>query len=371
MAIYCCCVPFIYLFRLIVYLCGACFKHRSFVKEPFREQLMSNRLDGGWYTNYYKKIISTRDVFYILLAQRFINKRDKRVICKFIKRLCNDITADGQVPWKYRTNWHGALVPVYMHNGVKVDDANAQFLIMLWWLVEENKQLAGELYIYALRVWHWIENHIKEDIFYESIGASWETTRVHDGYLLLTNVLTIHCIRCMELISMTRKDKRQQELCVTKHDKFKSRWVAEIYKTQETLPRILAVHWNIVPTSFIDSFNQTLQFQRVPLRTPGPIMDVNTVESRIYGYSDQYTSVVWPWIGFLWIVTCIGKNKQDIARGWWTSYLEFHHGTTLYDMYEPTTNKPVRRAFLKASPHHSVTLATYLAAEHHMTDILV
>jgi hypothetical protein len=371
MAIYCCCVPFIYLFRCIVYYCTGCFRHQPFLKEPFSGQLQRNRLDGGWYTDYYQTFVCTRDVFYVLLAKRFYNTHDKREISKFVTRLCQDITADGQVPWGYTINWYSALKPVYTHNNITVADANAQFLIMLWWMVEEKRKEAEKYYIYALRAWHWIENHIKDDTFHEPIGASWENTRAHDGFLLLTNVFVIKCIRCMELISMTRKDKRQLQLCIAKHNKFKSKWVAEIYKTQETLPRILAVHWNIVPTSFIESFNQTLQFERVPLRTSGPIIDITTTESSIYGYSDKHTTVVWPWVGFLWIATCVEKKKEDIARGWWTSYLEFHHAKTLYDMYESTTNKPVRRAFIKASPCHSVTLAMYLAADHCTSDILV
>ena len=43
--------------------------------------------------------------------------------------------------------------------------------------------------------------------------------------------------------------------------------------------------------------------------------------------------------------------------------MTFHVADTLYDMYSQDA-KPIRRAFLRAVPSHSQTLALHIAAEH-------
>lgn len=365
------CIPFIYLYRLLVYYCSSCFAHKKMKKEPFEDQIRHlHRGGGGWFEHLLSSRMVVRDLFYILLSYRLKNNRHKhRDLKGVVQHLSENISANGQVPWCYDYHWISKAKYLYTFDGKRVGDANAQYLIMLWWLVEDNPPLADEMYVYALRAWHWINDQILEGRFYEE--TSWEHSLEHESISLLSNVFVIQAIRCMELISMTARQKRQQELCVRKHDQFKSIWVSEIYKTQETLPRILAVYWNIVPISFIASFNQSLGINMVCLRTSGPVISVPTTRSIIHGCSDQFTTVVWPFVGFLWIAVCVNKQKYDIAREWWVAYLEFHHQPTLYDMYECDSLKPVRRAFLRASQGHGVTLAMYCASHDLITPTLV
>jgi hypothetical protein len=167
----------------------------------------------------------------------------------------------------------------------------------------------------------------------------------------------IQTIRCMELLSLFAKDDRKQRKFKKLHDRCMSTWIPEIYKTQEVLPRILAVTFGIVPRSFIKSFNQEIQSMWIPTRLKGPLQQKTTFDSWIYGYSDEHDTVIWPWVGMLWMLVLKHRQMDDIANGWWISYIEFHNPETLYDMYSPITKLPLRRAFLKAQPCHSLTIA--------------
>jgi hypothetical protein len=139
--------------------------------------------------------------------------------------------------------------------------------------------------------------------------------------------------------------------------------VPEIYKTQETLPRILAVRWNMVQDNFIQSFNAQISNIYVPLVLDGPLVPKSTWVSHIKGADDQFISIIWPWVGFLWILTLAQKSKSDAVRAWRTAYMGYGHSETLYDMYSPNTFKPVRRAFLKANAMHALTIALQQVAD--------
>jgi len=320
------------------------------------ECLMDNQ--GGWWQNYHRQGISTRDNFYILMALRFKSGGHQQLE-KFVWRLAKAMSNDGQVPYEFRPGWYSDNVARYFskrHN-VRVIDANMQFIIMVYWLYEHNEDKVNELYLYCQRAWQWLDRHIVSETLHEEIGASWETSRKHDGVLLLSNVLMIQTIRCMELLSLFAKDDRKQRKFKKLHDRCMSTWIPEIYKTQEVLPRILAVTFGIVPRSFIKSFNQEIQSMWIPTRLKGPLQQKTTFDSWIYGYSDEHDTVIWPWVGMLWMLVLKHRQMDDIANGWWISYIEFHNPETLYDMYSPITKLPLRRAFLKAQPCHSLTIA--------------
>ena len=234
---------------------------------------------------------------------------------------------------------------------------------MVWWLFEKHPALVNRLFLHCQRAWRWLQHYIKHDTLEEPLEASWETTREHDGVLLITNVFLCQATRHMELISIMQSDKKNETQFKNMHDKLLTKWVPEIYKTQETLPRILAILWNIVPENFLMSFQEQLIQPWVPLRTHGPTSVKTTLRSRVYGYSDQHTHIVWPWIGFLWICILVKRHKKGLAHGWWNSYMTFHAEKTLYDMYSPEFGTPVRRAFLKANASHSQTLALHIAAK--------
>lgn len=355
------CTPCIFLFRCIVAISPCCFKHRVKTTEPFDIQLQLNKKrDGGYFTNYYRTRITTRDTFYTLFALRLRRKGQENMI-KYVERLAKYMTASGQVPAGFFTSWLDEY-PFYMFENVPIVDANLFFLIMVWWCYEHHEKRVKKLFLHCQRAWHWIDTYISLTTMHEPIGASWEFTRKHGGYTLLTNVLLIQAMRSMEMIYCVNKDQINQQLLVKKHDTFIAKWTPEIYKTQETLPRILAIYWNMVPRNFIDSFNQELQCTYVPLRTAGPVKDAITSEAWIYGQSDLHTAVIWPWIGFLWICVLAERHKQNLAQSWWTSYMEYHHARTLYSIYSKETGLPLRRAFVKAMPAHSVTLAMHMAA---------
>ena len=350
-------------YRFIVWVTPNCFEETHIHRESFSVQLQwtySN--EGGWYSDFYRTSISTRDTFYVLLGLR-LRKLGEANVEKFVRRLCKNMNTKGQVPSMFRRSWCSGETPIYKSNDIDIVDSNAFFLILVWWMCEkDSNKMNKELYLYCQRAFRCLENNQCTNTMYEPVGASWETTRQHDGYLLLTNVLTIQAIRSMELLAMIRKDTVLQASCVDKHGKFLQKWQPELYRTQEVLPRILAVHWAMVPSNFLLSFNQELHADWIPLRTAGPIIDRTTFKSWIKGKSDMHTTVVWPFVGFLWIAILAKRMKMDLARTWWASYIEFHYPQTLYNIYSKETGKPIHRAFLKALPAHSMTISMYLAA---------
>ena len=353
----------IFFCRFVVWMTPCCFKHTHRHRHAFDVQLqLTHSKDGGWYSNFYRRNINTRDTFYVLFGLR-LRKLGEVNVEKFVRRLAGHMNTKGQVPSGFIPSWYSGENPIYKLNEIDIVDSNAFFLIMVWWMCEKDSEKMDKgMYLYCQRAFRWLESHQCNNTMYEPIGASWETTRHHDGYLLLTNIIVIQAIRSMELIAMIQKDTVLQASCVERHGKFIQKWQPELYRTQEVLPRILAVHWSMVPSNFLLSFNQELQATWIPLRTAGQIIDKTTFYSWVRGASDMHTTVVWPFIGFLWISILAKRMKMDIARTWWASYIEFHYPQTLYDMYSKETGLPVRRAFLKASPTHSVTISMYLAA---------
>ena len=356
------CVPFVYGFRCMVYCLPCCFRQRFVSLHPFDTQLQQNKCKlGGWYSDYYRNRINTRDTFYTLLGLRFRHK-DAEDVALYVQRLCQHMNAEGQVPIEFVYSW-GQWSPKFATYGKTNVDANLYFIIMAWWCNETHPNVIRKYYLYIQRAYEWLNTFVCDNTFYEPIGASWEWTRHHRGCLTLTNVLMTQAIRSMELIACLIGDTRQQALFRDKHDSFKAKRVADIYKTQETLPRILAIHWNMVPDDFLQSFEQEMQTNYVPLRTDGPIPYESTARARIYGQSDLHSTVVWPFVGFLWISILAKRHKMDIARSWWASYIEMHHAHTIYDIYSGNTGIPIRRAFLKAMPAHSATLSLQMAAK--------
>ncbi len=269
------------------------------------------------------------------------------------------MTADGQVPWKFTESWSGTAVPHYKYRTNPVVDANAQFLILLEWLYDTRSKTVQRLYLHARRAFQWLEQFMKDDMFYEPPESSWATSREHTGYVLASNVLVCQSIRSMELICMIQKDKTQQKLMEVMHTRFVTQLQNNLYTTREVIPRILAVYWNMVPVHFWKSFNQELQYP-LPLLTDGPQPYPTTWESWMYGTNDEHTTLVYPWLGFLW--TAILCTKQyTLATQWWNRYQDFHTNSTLYSMYTPENLMPVRRAFIKGSIAHSMTLAMHMA----------
>lgn len=324
-------------------------------------QLQLNRNSkGGYFTNYYATTTSTRDTFYTFLALQMRHKSTKPVI-QFVERLAKHMTRHGQVPATFSTSWYGET-PTYERNHIAVLDANMFFIILVWHCYDHFSSRVEHLYLHCQRAFQWIQTHVFNSVVFEPIGATWEYTRKHEGQLLLTNVIMIQTIRSMELLACVMRDERQQKIFKEKHDIALAKWVPEIYKTQETLPRILAIHWNIVPKDFVVSFNQELQCPHVPLRTAGPVIDQTTWRAWVLGRSDMHTEIIWPWVGLFWICVLVRHGKRDIAQRWWTSYMQYHQLSTLHDMYSKKDTQPVRRAFLKAMPAHSLTLSMHLAA---------
>lgn len=362
-------MPATMFYRALVRMCTCCFRHKDKFSTSFPMQFEMNKgLYGGWYSSQRRQKVITRETFYVFLAQEFcgtLQKNGTEQLVKFVNRLTRHMTTQGQVPWAFEITWLYGEKPVYRSRirRSNVVDANAQYIIMVWWLYDKHPALVNKLFLHCQRAWRWLQHYIRHDTLEEPLEASWETTRQHDGVLLLTNIYLCQAARHMELISMMQSDKKNQSQFKHMHDKLLTKWVPEIYKTQETLPRILAILWNIVPENFLMSFQEQLKQPWVPLRTCGPMSVKTTLHSRVYGFSDQHTHVVWPWIGFLWICILVKRHKRGLAQGWWNAYMTFHTENTLYDMYSAEFGRPVRRAFLKANASHSQTLALHIAAK--------
>ena len=355
------CIPIIFMYRCAVHCSPCCFKSRTRIKEPFDVQLQLNtNRKGGYFTNYYASKTCTRETFYTYLSLRLRSRCPKSEL-KFVQRLAKNMSTDGQVPAQFNSSWYDET-PVYMKNNRKVIDANMFFIIMAWHCCEFDQDAVEKLYLTCQRAFEWLKTYSCNDTIYEPVGVSWEDTRKHSGHLLLTNIIMIRTIRCMEMLACTFRDERQERRFKHLYDQALAKWVPEIYKSQETLPRILAVHWNLVPRDFIVSFNQELQCPYVPLRTAGPVRDDTTWTSWLYGRDDLHTEIIWPWVGFFWICVLVKHSRRKIAQGWWTSYIEYHQLSTLHDIYAKDTYLPVRRAFLKAMPAHSLTLSMHMAA---------
>ena len=368
-----CIIPFILGYRCLVWACFCCFRHTGNFYSTLSEQLESRRsVRGGWFENIYRDFTSTRDTFFILIALYETNvEKTSEYELRFIQRLKGCITHTGQVPWGFETHWYNGEVPLYKRDGVLVVDANAQYIIMLYrYYTNTNRDVETHprkgmqaLWLSAQRAWEWLTFYIQKNVFIEPVGASWAHSLVHNGEVLLTNIYITQAIRAMEMLSLYNRDEVQQLKFRKLHTAFLARLVPEIYKTQETLPRILAVYWNMTPHNFVASFNAQIAEEHVPLRLPGPLRPKSTWISHIKGNNDQFTNVDWPWVGFFWIVVLAKKGKKNEVRAWWTSYMEFHSPVTMYDMYSHQNKKPVLRAFLTAAPMHALTLAMQLAAD--------
>lgn len=364
------CFPFILCYRCIVCFFPQCFKQRETAIDDFDACLAElQKYSGGWFRDNRCRYVSVRDTFYIYLIQS--NRCTTNKLEQFLHKLVRNMSNNGHVPWCFKEHWLGDERALYNNERVPVVDANMQFIIMAQWLYEIDSKQAHFLYLYVQRAWQWLAISIANDTLYEKVGASWETSRQHNGVLLLSNVLMIQTLRSMELIHMYEKNIRQQQLFVKMHERAVSTWTPEIYKTQETLPRILAVHFNIVPRTFIKSFNQEIQSVWIPCRVEGPIKNTATTTAWVRGYADQHDTVIWPWIGFLWILVLHKNDMRDIAASWWTSYMEFHKPDNLYDIYDQETGKPVRRAFLQGHTSHALTIATWLAVRDKISDNLI
>ena len=358
--------PFVFAYRGTVSCLPSLFTQPETMVSPFDVQLTSNGCRrGGWYTNKYSGAVETRETFFTIMALKFCNQ-DVAHIEKFVQRLADHMTADGQVPWKFTESWSRTSVPHYNYRKSPVVDANAQFLILLEWLTNTRSKTVKRLYLHARRAFQWLEQYMKDDMFYEAAGSSWATSRAHTGYVLTSNVFVCQSIRSMELICMIQKDKTQQKLMEVTHRRFVHNIQNKLYTTQEVLPRILAVYWNMVPVHFWKSFNQELNYP-IPLLTDGPQPCPTTWESWLYGTSDEHTTLVYPWLGLLWTALLFTKQQHTIATQWWDKYQDFHTSSTLYDVYTPDNLVPVHRAFLKGGIAHSLTLAMHAAAKSEMS----
>ncbi len=356
------CLPFIFMFRCIVNMTPCCFKTKMQMKEPFDVQLQLNKNKNvGYFTDYYANKICTRDCFYTYIGLSLRKKHSKSQL-NYVQKLAKYMSAAGQVPASFTSSWYNET-PIYLRNERAIIDSNMFFIIMAWECCELNQDAVEKIYITIQRAFEWLETYVCQNTIHEPIGVSWEYTLKHSGHLLLSNILMVRTIRCMEMLAMTFRDERNARKFKTRFDNARAKWVPAIYKSQQTLPRILAVYWNLVPRNFIISFNQELKrYTYVPLRTAGPIVDDTTWNAWLYGRSDVHTSVIWPWIGFFWICVLVQHSKRQLAQGWWTSYIEYHQLQTLHNIYSKETFLPVRRAFLKAMPAHSVTLSMHMAA---------
>lgn len=356
----------IFILRFIVWATPCLFKHQTHFKSTLEGQLLTSRSRrGGWWSGANRVSIDVRDSFFVFLGllHRQMGAQELR---QFVYRLSEDMNRKGQVPARYTPHWWKGEMPHY-NSEIKeqaVVDSNMYFIILIWLLNEIDSGSTEELYISAQRAFKWLIKHVAEDTFYEPIDSSWETTRKHNGHLLLTNVIMTKTIHCMELIALVNKDTRTKDKCLNMHKKFMQKWQAELYRTQEVLPRILGVYWNIVPPQFLMSFNQELNTIFIPLRTEGPIKISKTFRSWVRGRDDMHTDIIWPFVGFLWIMTLGKQMKREAATHWWTNYLEFQSPRTLHNIYCPDTGKPIRRAFLRAEAMHAPTLSLCLAAKY-------
>lgn len=362
----CLSIPFILCARAIVHFFPCVCKHKKYYKSTLEGQLgscLGRR--GGYWSGERRRYICTRENFYIFIG--YTGKTHVQEMKKFVFRLTENMNRKGQVPCRWEPHWWSGEEPRYrsLIKEVSVIDSNMFFLILIWELHIEHQVNISDLYLPAQRAFKWLEKHIANDTIYEPIYGSWETTRKHSGHLLLTNIIMIRAIRAMELIALHNRDDRLKNKCIKMYGKFIEKWQPELYRTQECLPRILGIYWNLVPSTFLMSFNQEIQkkdYAWIPLRVKGPVQTTKTYSSRLKGISDMHTEIIWPFVGFLWVVICSKRLKRDVAFHWWQSYMDFHAPRTLHDIYEPKTGKPVRRAFLKAEGTHAATLSMFFAA---------
>ena len=361
----CLSIPFILCARAIVHFFPCICKHKTYYKSSLDGQLNTCRSRrGGYWSGSGRKKICTRENFYVFLGET--GKTHTTDMKKFVHRLAENMNRKGQVPYSWEPHWWSGEEPQYRSKikEVSVIDSNMFFLILIWELHEKEIGIT-ELYLPAQRAFKWLEKHIAENTIYEPIDSSWETTIEHNGHLLLSNVIMARALRAMELIAMVHRDERIKNKCSKMYDKFIAKWQPELFRTQECLPRILGVYWNLVPSTFLASFNQEIQtkdYTWIPLRVKGPVETKKTYNSWIKGTSDLHTEIIWPFIGFLWVKICAKRLKKDIAFHWWESYMDFHAPRTLHNVYEPKTGKPVRRAFLKAEGTHAATISMFFAA---------
>ena len=111
----------------------------------------------------------------------------------------------------------------------------------------------------------------------------------------------------MELLACVLKYRQQDIFCA--HKQVLLKWVPEIYKTQETLPRILSIYWNMVPTDFIQSFDQELQCSIIPLRTAGPMIDKTTWSAWLFAARFTHNSCLA--MGWLFVYMCFMSPTQN------------------------------------------------------------
>lgn len=284
----------------------------------------------------------------------------------FVKRLTDDMNTKGQVPSSYYGHWFRGELPRYRSNfeEVPIVDSNMFYIILLWEMHEKEISV-DKYYISAQRAYQFLDKYVAEDTFYEPKGASWESTREHNSHLLLTNVIMARTIRCMELLALINKDIKTKDLCIQRYGNFIEKLQPQLYRTQEVLPRILGICWNMVPDAFLPSFNQDIESNTwIPLRTNGPVEITTTTRSMILGRSDMHTEIIWPFVGFLWIIILEKRGYHQLAKKWWISYMDFHSPRTIHNMYCPYTGKPIRRAFVQSEPMHVSTISLYFAARH-------
>lgn len=328
--------------------------------KPFDQQLVSNQKSGGYFTGSNHKKISTRENFYTFVALRFQNQN---VSVEYIKLLATYMNAKNQIPAYFTENMWGEKIPHYVENGYEIVDSNAIFLILLEWLSESHNQTAQSLFVTAQRAMQYLDIFIKDDVFFEPNFGSWENTRLptkHSG--LTTSVLVCQAIRSLEMLAMQTGNKSIMKKCVEKHTRFLKKLCVKLYQTQETIPRMLAVYFNMVPSGFWRSFDQEFQLDIIPLITPGPIQYHCTWESWVYGTNDQHTTLLYPWITYFWICILGKKGKVKMAKEYFNELQDLHLEPTIYSAYEPDTLRPVLRAFLNSEPSHSLTLAMYTFA---------
>ena len=355
-------VPFIFAYRGL-FACLPKITCRSAGRSvPFDVQLSSNRHEkGGWYRSSTERSVVTRETFYTLLALKFC-KRDVEYVAEYVLYLSKHMSSAGQIPWKCTESWSGTMTPCYTCNTNPVVDATAQFIIMVSWLYDCKPNIVKKLYLHTRRAHEWLQTFMKDNLFLEPPTSSWETTRQFDqGYMLTTNVLVCQSLRAMELICLVLRESTQQKQMEALHTAVKVQVQEQLFRTQEVLPRILGVYWNILPENFWRSFNQELKYP-IPLLTSGPLSYPSTWSSWLYGHDDEHTTLLYPWLGFFWIALLTQRSQHQTAGTWWDFYSDFHSERTVYDMYTPEKMIPVRRAFFQSQSSHSLTLAMYQAA---------
>ena len=108
---------------------------------------------------------------------------------------------------------------------------------------------------------------------------------------------------------------KTKDLCIQRYGKFIEKLQPQLYRTQEVLPRILGICWNMVPDAFLPSFNQDIDSNTwIPLRTDGPVEIATTMRSMILGRSDIHTQIIWPFVGFLWIIILEKEDTMNLQK---------------------------------------------------------